>query len=322
MADPVDDVHALIEAARDGQPRAVARLISLAESGLGSRRALAAALGHQSPRAAVVGVTGPPGVGKSTLTSALVARWRARGERVGVLAVDPTSPLSGGALLGDRVRMHEHATDPGVFVRSLASRGHHGGLAVAVPLAVRVLDAAGCDVIVIETVGVGQAEFEIAALADSTVLVLVPGYGDAIQAAKAGVLEVADLIVVNKADLEGSEQVVRELRMARGHQPPAEDRWPTAILRTAAARDEGIAEVVDAVAEHGRWLAASGELSGRRRARLRAEIEAIVVERVRAGLDGNREVLDGLADRIAAGEADPYSVAEEMAREHLSPGNW
>ena len=209
---PPADVPALVEAARAGNARAVARLISLVEDASPRLREVMAALAPVTGQAYVVGITGAPGVGKSTSTSALVGAFRASGRRVGVLAVDPSSPFSGGALLGDRVRMQDHALDRGVYIRSMASRGHLGGLAWSTPQAIRVLDAAGCDVILVETVGVGQSEVEIASNADTTLVLLAPGMGDAIQAAKAGILEIGDVYVVNKADRDGAHQVVRELR--------------------------------------------------------------------------------------------------------------
>src|SRR5690606_37349933 len=207
-------VAQLVAAARSGDPRAVARLITLVESNGPEVVELAAALAPHTGRAEVVGLTGAPGVGKSTTTSELVRALRAQGKRVGVLAVDPSSPFTGGAILGDRVRMQSHATDPGVYIRSMSSRGHLGGLAAATPQAVRVLDAAGCDVILVETVGVGQAEVEVASLADTTLVLLAPGMGDGIQAAKAGILEIADVLVVNKADRDGARTVVRDLKRA------------------------------------------------------------------------------------------------------------
>src|SRR5215207_7258542 len=220
-------------------------------------------LAPHTAHAAVLGITGSPGVGKSTMTSALVSAFRADGRRVGVLAMDPSSPFSGGALLGDRVRMQEHATDQGVYIRSMATRGHLGGLAWATPQALRVLDAAGFDLVMIETVGVGQSEVEVAALADTTLVLLAPGMGDGIQAAKAGILEVGDVFVVNKADRDGADQVVRDLRgtIRLAERGPGEWRQP--IVKTVAVKGEGLGEVVAAVAKHRTWMAHSGEL-GRR----------------------------------------------------------
>lgn len=205
------DVPQLVAQAREGRPRAVARLISLVEGASPQLREVMAALAPLTGNAYVVGLTGSPGVGKSTTTSALVSAYRQAGKRVGVLAVDPSSPFSGGALLGDRVRMSDHASDPGVYIRSMATRGHLGGLAWAAPQAIRVLDAAGCEVILVETVGVGQSEVEIAAQADTSVVLLAPGMGDGIQAAKAGILEIGDVYVVNKADRDGADATAREL---------------------------------------------------------------------------------------------------------------
>ena len=206
------DVDELVERALAGDPRSVGRLITLVEDGAPQLRDVMAALAPRSGGAHIVGLTGSPGVGKSTTTSALVAAFRAAGRRVGVLAVDPSSPFSGGALLGDRIRMQEHATDPEVFIRSMASRGHLGGLASTTPQAVRVLDAAGCDPVLVETVGVGQSEVEVAGEADTTIVLLAPGMGDGIQAAKAGILEIGDIFVVNKADRDGADATARELR--------------------------------------------------------------------------------------------------------------
>ncbi|HKT03217.1 MAG TPA: methylmalonyl Co-A mutase-associated GTPase MeaB, partial [Rugosimonospora sp.] len=206
------DVPALVAAARDGQPRAVARLISLVEDDSPALPEVAAALAPFTGQAEVLGLTGSPGVGKSTTTNELVRALRTEGRRVGVLAVDPSSPYTGGAILGDRVRMQDHATDPGVYIRSMSSRGHLGGLAAATPQAVRVLEGAGCDVVIVETVGVGQAEVEVASLADTTLVLLAPGMGDAIQAVKAGILEIADVFVVNKADREGADATYRDIQ--------------------------------------------------------------------------------------------------------------
>ncbi|MEZ5193997.1 MAG: methylmalonyl Co-A mutase-associated GTPase MeaB [Nocardioides sp.] len=221
-------VQDLVAGAGEGDARAVGRLLSLVEDESPKLREIMVALAPATGRARVVGITGAPGVGKSTTTSALVAELRRRGQRVGVLAVDPTSPFSGGALLGDRVRMAEHAVDPGVFIRSMASRGHLGGLSSATPQALRVLDAAGFDVVLVETVGVGQSEVEIAGLADTTLVLLAPGMGDGVQAAKAGILEVGDVFCVNKADREGASQVRRDLRamLALAHRPRAAGHRP------------------------------------------------------------------------------------------------
>jgi LAO/AO transport system kinase len=232
---------------------------------------------------------------------------------VAVLAVDPTSPFTGGALLGDRIRMQDHATDDQVFIRSMATRGHLGGLAAAAPQAIRVLDAAGFDVILVETVGVGQAEVEVAALADSVVVLLAPGLGDAIQAAKAGILEVADVFVVNKADKPDSHQVVRDLRnmIALGHHEPGGWKPPViTTVATAGLRDAGITELEHALDAHWSWLRASGELERRRRERAREEITALALATLRERLDADG--VDELAERVAAGTLDPFQAAEEL----------
>ena len=306
------DVGALVTGARDGDPRSVARLISLVEQESPLLREVAAALAPHTGNAQVLGVTGPPGVGKSTSTTALVTGLRAAGKRVGVLAVDPSSPFSGGALLGDRVRMGVHAEDPGVYVRSMASRGHLGGLSWATPQALRVLDAAGCDVVVVETVGVGQSELEVASLADTTLVLVAPGMGDGVQAAKAGILEVADVLVVNKADRDGADRTARELRSMLTMAPAS--GWTPPVLRTVAARDEGIDEVLAVVEDHRDWLASSGEGVRRRRVRAAREVEAIAVGelRRRMGDVGGAAAIDALADRVVAGELDPYAAADEL----------
>ena len=271
-------------------------------------RLLAARAGH----ARVIGLTGSPGVGKSTSTSALVTAYRARGMKVGVLAIDPSSPFSGGALLGDRVRMQDHATDDGVFIRSMATRGHLGGLSWAAPQALRVLSAAGCDVVLIETVGVGQAEVEIASLADTTLVLLAPGMGDGIQAAKAGILEIADLFVVNKADREGADTVVRDLRsMLSLGDRRTDEGWRVPILKTVASRGEGAAEVVEEIERHGAWLTSSGELAKRRQRRAADEVEAIALTSMRVDVRAGG-ALDDLAARVVAGELDPYAAADQL----------
>jgi LAO/AO transport system kinase len=296
----------------------VARLISLIEDQSPVLGQVARELAPHTGRAHVVGITGAPGVGKSTTTSALVTALRASGRRVGVLAVDPSSPFTGGALLGDRVRMQEHATDPGVFIRSMATRGHLGGLAAAAPQAVRVLDAAGCDVVLIETVGVGQSEVEVAGLADTTLVLLAPGMGDAIQAAKAGILEIGNVYCVNKADRDGADVTARELRtmLAIGRKVEGEDapEWRPPILQTVASRGEGIDELLEQIDRHRDFLVEHDELQTRRRLRARAEIEALVIADVRTRLahGADAETLDRLAGDVVSGATDPYTAAATL----------
>ncbi|MDL4816357.1 methylmalonyl Co-A mutase-associated GTPase MeaB [Actinomadura opuntiae] len=289
------NVPELIAAARGGSVRAAGRLLSLAE---GPRRGeLLDVLGPGAAR--VVGVTGPPGAGKSTTVAALVGAYRGQGRRVAVLAVDPSSPYSGGALLGDRIRMSAHAADPGVLIRSLAARGHLGGLAAAVPAAVAVLAALGYDPVIVETVGVGQSEIEVAAVADPVVVVLAPGAGDAVQAAKAGLLEVADVLVVNKADRDGAERTVRDLR--------AETRAP--VLTLVAPKGEGLPRLVEAIAAHAR-----ADDPDRRAGRARAQILSLAQSRLRVHPD-----LAELAAEVAAGRTDAYAAAEELLRRPPGP---
>ncbi|MEW1657721.1 MULTISPECIES: methylmalonyl Co-A mutase-associated GTPase MeaB [unclassified Streptomyces] len=309
------DVPQLVEQARQGRPRAVARLISLVEGAAPELREVMATLAPLTGNAYVVGLTGSPGVGKSTTTSALVTAYRKAGKRVGVLAVDPSSPFSGGALLGDRVRMSEHASDPGVYIRSMATRGHLGGLAWAAPQAIRVLDAAGCDVVLVETVGVGQSEVEIASQADTSVVLLAPGMGDGIQAAKAGILEIGDVYVVNKADRDGADATARELNHMLGlGESRAPGDWRPPIVKTVAARAEGVDEVVAALEKHRAWMEERGVLAQRRLARAAREVETIAVTALRSrigDLSGDRH-LGALAERIVAGETDPYRAADEL----------
>jgi LAO/AO transport system kinase len=307
-------VSELVERAREGDSRAVARLISLVEDESPLLREVMAALSPYAGHAHIVGITGSPGVGKSTSTSALVTAYRATGKRVGVLAVDPSSPFSGGALLGDRVRMQDHATDSGVFIRSMASRGHLGGLAWSTPQALRVLDAAGYDVVLVETVGVGQSEVEIAGMADTTLILLAPGMGDGIQAAKAGILEVGDIYVVNKADRDGVQNVTRDLRHMLALADRPEGAWSPPILKTVASRNEGVDEVVAAIEERLAWMRSNGVLDERRRSRARDEIEAIAMTSLRsrfAHLHGDAR-LDVLAAKVAEGNTDPYTAADEL----------
>jgi GTPase len=282
-------IDELIAAARSGSTRAVGRLLSLVES---SRRdEVLDAIGAITPPR-IVGLTGPPGAGKSTTVAALVAAYRADGLRIAVLAVDPSSPYTGGALLGDRIRMAAHINDDDVLIRSVATRGHLGGLSAAVPAATRLLAALSYDLVVLETVGVGQSEIEVAALADPTIVVLNPGAGDAVQAAKAGLLEVADIVVVNKADREGADQTVRDLR--------AETTAP--ILKLVAAQGAGIPELVDAIEAHAR-----ADSPERRRARARAQILSLAQTRLRGHAD-----LDRMAELVADGRTDPYTAAEQL----------
>jgi LAO/AO transport system kinase len=267
-----------------------------------------------SGRAQVLGLTGSPGVGKSTVTGALIRCYRDQGLRIGVLAVDPSSPFSGGALLGDRIRMQEHATDDQVFIRSMASRGHLGGLSRATPQALRILDAAGFDLVLIETVGVGQAEVEIASLADTALVVVAPGLGDSIQAAKAGILEIADVFVVNKSDRPGTQEVIRDLRtmLAMAHYDAGDFKPP--IVSTVASSGEGIEDLAAAIGRHRDWLDASGRLASRRQARAREEISAIALAALQqrtGGLPGESR-LDELASRVAGGDLDPYTAADEL----------
>lgn len=293
----------------------MARLITLVETESDHLREVSAALAPLVGRAHVIGLTGSPGVGKSTTTSALVTEFRSRGRRVGVLAVDPTSPFSGGALLGDRIRMQDHATDPDVYIRSMASRGHLGGLSWATPHAIRVLDAAGCDIVLLETVGVGQSEVEVAGLADTTMVLLAPGMGDGIQAAKAGILEIGDLFCVNKADRDGATTTRRELRTMLS-MSSREDGWTRTIDLTVATEGTGIPDVVDHLEAHADHLRRSGQLAERRTTRLRREIQAIALDQVRRRfvIDGGDE-LDALATRVFAGDTDPFSAADSLLSE-------
>ena len=299
---PTSDIAGLVQA---GDKRALARVISWVENGDPRARSVLKGLKPWAAGARVIGLTGAPGAGKSTVTSALVRGFRARGSRVAVLAVDPSSPFTGGALLGDRIRMQEHATDEAVFIRSMGSRGQLGGLAAATPQAIRVLQAAGYEVILVETVGVGQAEVEIASAADSTVVLVVPGMGDSIQAAKAGVLEVADVLVVNKADRPDTQATLRDLRamvsLARGE-------WKPPIVPTVATTGEGVDDLLGQLDRHDAWLESSGERARRRLARARDEVTALAF----GALAKRLAVPDELAARVAEGQCDPVEAAEEL----------
>ena len=300
----------LVERILEGDRRAVARAISMVEDGDAGLAELSAELFPHTGRAWTVGLTGSPGVGKSTLAGELVRAGREHGLEVAVLAIDPTSPFTGGALLGDRVRMQVHATDPGVFIRSMATRGHLGGMALAAPEAVRILDAAGKDLVIVETVGVGQAEVDVAAATDTTLVVLAPGWGDAVQVAKAGILEIADVFVVNKADREGADAAVRDLEqmLRMGPRLP----WVPPVVKTAAAVPDGIEDLWMAMSSHRDQLEASGRLTEDRRARLLREVESLTVEelrdRVRAALSGDAALSEDLVER----RIDPYAAAAAM----------
>jgi LAO/AO transport system kinase len=310
------DTSELADQARAGDARALARLLSLVENEAPRVRSVMKDLVAGTGKARIIGLTGAPGVGKSTMTGALVSAFRAAGHRVGVLAIDPTSPFTGGALLGDRVRMQDHATDEAVFIRSMANRGHLGGIAAATPQAIRVLDAAGFDPILVETVGVGQDEVEIAAMADSVVVLLAPGMGDAIQTAKAGILEIADLFAVNKADKPDAQQVVRDLRnmiALAGREQDGAKRWKPPIVSTVAVkglRDTGIGELVTKLDAHWTWLTSTGELDARRQARARDEITVLALAALHGRL--NLGGIDALADQVARGALDPFTAAETL----------
>jgi LAO/AO transport system kinase len=308
------DIDELVAAARGGRPRELARLISLVENGSPQLREVMKAVAPHAGGARVIGLTGAPGVGKSTITGALVRAYRDVELRVGVLAVDPTSPFTGGALLGDRVRMQDHATDAGVFIRSMATRGHLGGLSRAVPQALRILDAAGFDVIMIETVGVGQAEVEIASLADSTLVIVAPGMGDSVQAAKAGILEIADIFVVNKGDRPGAQEAIRDLRTTVAMASYADGAWKPPIVATTASSGGGIDDLVNRLNAHAAWLDESGELERRRVARARDEISALAVAELRQRLGAlpGESRLEKLAAEVASGQIDPYTAADEL----------
>jgi LAO/AO transport system kinase len=304
----------LLDAAAAGDRVALARLLSAVERGGDEARTTGRLTFPLSGEAYTVGITGAPGSGKSTLTSALSAVVRGRGERLAVLAVDPSSPFSGGAILGDRVRMQQHATDDGVYIRSMATRGNLGGLALATPLAVRVLDAVGWPWVVVETVGVGQVEVAVAGEADTTVVVVNPGWGDAVQANKAGLMEVADLFVINKADRPGVQDTRRDiLQMLELSNLSHHSAWEPPVVEAVAVEGKGAEEVWDAVTRHRQHLEVTGELVTRRTARLRAELRAVlhhsIDEQIRSRTGGGYEEIEAA---VLAREVDPYSAAEQL----------
>lgn len=308
---PVTD---LFDAARQGDRAALARLLSLVERGGETGREVGRLAYSGSGGGYTVGLTGAPGAGKSTLTSALIGVLRRDGLEVAVLAIDPSSPFTGGAILGDRVRMQDHATDPGVFIRSMATRGHLGGLSLATPEAVRLLDAVGKRWIVVETVGVGQVEVEIAGKADTTVVVVNPGWGDSVQANKAGLMEIADVFVINKADRKGVEETRRDLEQMLDLSELAGDAWRPPIVAAVATDGTGVAEVWRAIAEHRAFIERSGELQRRRAHRLREELREIVARRLeqRAREIATGERWEQLQADVLAGSLDPWTAADEM----------
>jgi LAO/AO transport system kinase len=322
VTDRPRDPSSLFSAAGAGDRRALAKVLSMVERGGEDSRAVAA-LAYRSGRlAATVGVTGAPGAGKSTLVDRLISVVRAGGEEIGVLAVDPTSPFSGGAILGDRVRMQDHAEDPGVFIRSMATRGHLGGLALAVPEAVRVLAAAGLPVVLVETVGVGQVEVEVASATDTTVVVVNPRWGDAIQANKAGLLEIADVFVINKADNPGASETRRDLEQMLDLSPPA--AWRPPVVETVASRGDGVQELWEQIRRHQLHLASDGTLERRRRKRTEREFRAVVGARIERDVEDllRSGSLEGLTDDVVEHRLDPYEAADRLlaaARRHRGP---
>jgi len=304
----------LLTRARAGDKHSIARLLTIVENDEPGAAGAMRTLYPETGRAQIVGITGPPGGGKSTLVNRLAAAFRERASHVAIVAVDPSSPFSGGAILGDRIRMRERFLDEGIFIRSMASRGHAGGLARATVRVVNVLDALGTDVVIVETVGVGQEEVDVVRVADTVCLVTVPGLGDDIQAIKAGVLEIADVLVVNKADRPGADETARDLAQMLSL---AKDRpWKTPIVRTSAQTGDGLPELLDAIAKHRAWSLSSGEREERRRAAARAEVEALLREALIRELEGRvgASRLDAAVARVAERSIDPYAAVEELLR--------
>ncbi|HYV23239.1 MAG TPA: methylmalonyl Co-A mutase-associated GTPase MeaB [Candidatus Bathyarchaeia archaeon] len=304
----------LLARARTGDKRSIARLVSVVENDDPGAGEAMRALYPETGRAQIVGITGPPGGGKSTLVNRLAGTYRERASRVAIVAVDPSSPFTGGAILGDRIRMRERFLDEGVFIRSMASRGHAGGLARATARVVNVLDALGTDVVLVETVGVGQEEVDVIRVVDTVCLVTVPGLGDDIQAIKAGILEIADVLVVNKADRPGADETARDLAQMLSL---AKDRpWKTPIVRTSAQSGDGMPQLVEAIDRHRAWSRESGEYLERRRAAARSEVEALLQEALLRELAGRvgESRLDAAVARVADRSLDPYAAVEELLR--------
>jgi len=298
----------LAERVLAGERRAIARAITLVESRDARARPLMTALYPRTGRAQIVGVTGPPGSGKSTLVDRLIEHHRKAGRTVGVVAVDPSSPFTGGALLGDRVRMSMRQTDPDVFIRSMATRGHLGGLSRAAADAARILDAAGKDIVLLETVGVGQSEVEIVRLADTVLVVAVPGMGDEVQAIKAGLMEIGDVFVVNKADREGADRTVAELQAWLEHAP---DGWSPPVVQTVAATGQGTDALAEAIQKHRAWLAQGGALAQKRRSQAEHEILEAASDRAVAHARGSAALAKAIED-VAARRLDPYSALDSL----------
>src|SRR5438034_11489465 len=319
---PAMDADQMIDGVRAGDRRSVARAISAVEDGAPELEALSTGIYASTGRAATIGITGAPGVGKSTLAGELVRLARDRDLSVAVLAVDPTSPYTGGALLGDRVRMQEHATDPGGFIRSMATRGHLGGMSLAAPEAVRILDASGKDLVIVETVGVGQAEVEVAGATDTTLVVVARGWGDYVQVAKAGILEIADVFVVNKADREGAGDAARDLGSMLRMGPKME--WSPPIVKTSAVSGEGMDELWDAIEQHRKHQESGGLLEEKRRRRILEEVKSMVAFRLRERAAGALDVDVGLGEKVSARTLDPYQAAEillqRVARDQVALG--
>ena len=307
-------MHSLLEAAVSGDVRALGKALSVIEDGTPELTELLSGL-PDSGSALLIGVTGPPGVGKSTTTGALISEYRSKDLRVAVLAVDPSSPVTGGALLGDRIRMQEHALDEGVFIRSMSSRGQLGGLSSATQAAAKVLDAVGFDVIIVETVGVGQSEVDVVNAVDTVVLVLAPGAGDGVQAAKAGILEIADIYVVNKADRDGAEGVVRELRSMIGLGSSSQSSWTPEIVTTTATTGQGLADLVLAISKHHDWAVASGDRALRSVERAKLNLRRAVLDSIAELMDVNAAALNSLSAQVASGEISTESAVKEILRD-------
>ena len=306
----------------NGDRRALARMVTLIENEAPQARRYLAELHQHAGRAHIIGVTGPPGAGKSTLVTHLVRELRRRDRKIGVVAIDPTSPFTGGAILGDRIRMMELAGDPQVFIRSMASRGSLGGLSASTRDVVRAMDAAGYDPIIIETIGTGQAEVEVMRAAQTVLVVSAPGMGDEVQAIKAGILEIADIFVVSKADKPGADQTVAELAMLLSLDPnrrlhdKSTPYWRIPVLKTSAIKDQGISQLVDAIEQHRQYLLESGMLAHRAQRQVRSEVEALVVHAVINALKNEvtGDEWQKVLEDITARERDPYSVANELQK--------